>query len=428
MRNIIYIMLVIYLITSTSLAQESRTWTSKSGAKVEASFIKVIGTSVALKKSDGSMIQISRAGLSFVDNQYLDSLLANREPITVYVKPMDWDLMVLYSEVSAPANEAKGQNALEAKRRDSQGRRPGEHKGDRTIVKQNDTLKYKYQPIGDYKWHEDSTWRVFSTEEVTGEILGTGPYINDKRSTSGRYIFVKYQLENNSGIERNALVPFLYDANTNMFKTIDDMHFYMPDNCIDPRNDRLGNGLFRDYCTIYEVPLDAKDLRLKVFTYATYEFRGRYIPVSMNSVILNIRRKSNLERQEEQKQREQDLSNMFILSDISVAAFHATRPQGPTVLKALARLDDYFNYEFSTSSNPNVEKEYWSIRLVDADNNNIGNGYIRKNARGEALFSLLKDGISHPVIVRVRYPPNSQDSGIFILDDFKEDSETPDPE
>ena len=136
----------------------------------------------------------------------------------------------------------------------------------------------------------------------------------------------------------------------------------------------------------------------------------------------DAKRQAELERQEQLR------IEMFKPSGLSVKEFHATRPQTPVVFKARAELDDYFNYDFSTLYNPDIEKIFWSIRLTADEGDRLGNGYILKAGRGESLFTLLKDGKSHPVIVRVHYPSDSDDSSVFHLDDYKELQEEPQSE
>lgn len=110
-------------------------------------------------------------------------------------------------------------------------------------------------------------------------------------------------------------------------------------------------------------------------------------------------------------------ADLFKPSDISVAVFHATKPTTITVFQVMARIGDYFNYEFST---PSAKEKYWSISLKTLNGDDLGYGYISKKKRGDALFSYLKDGKEHPISVRVKYLPNAEDNGCFLLEDFRE--------
>lgn len=125
---------------------------------------------------------------------------------------------------------------------------------------------------------------------------------------------------------------------------------------------------------------------------------------------------------EQEKERELALARkaMFTPTGMSVAEFHATRPTRPIVFAASAKLDDYFNYEFRDDE---AERLYWSVSLDTPEGDIIGNGYILKKGRGEDLFALIKDGKQHPVLVRVKYNVNSEDSSCFLLEDFQPRSE-----
>ena len=68
------VVLILICTTFSASGQTSRVWTSKSGATIEDVFVKTANDSVTLEKSDGTMIQISRAGLAPQDNEYLRSL------------------------------------------------------------------------------------------------------------------------------------------------------------------------------------------------------------------------------------------------------------------------------------------------------------------------------------------------------------------
>ena len=125
--------------------------------------------------------------------------------------------------------------------------------------------------------------------------------------------------------------------------------------------------------------------------------------------------------QDEIDRKEQARRNRFVPSGMSVAAFRATRPTTPTVFLANAQLSDYFNYDFSDLSSPGIENLLWSVRLETPEGQDIGHGYIPKNKdRGAALFSLLKDGKWHPIVARLKYLTNSEDSGVFVIIDYKE--------
>lgn len=84
--NKILFAFAIFIITfeydnTTAFAQDSRIWTSKSGATIEASVINIQGNDVVLRKLDGVTVKIDRSGLSPQDNEYLQSLSLGKSEV-----------------------------------------------------------------------------------------------------------------------------------------------------------------------------------------------------------------------------------------------------------------------------------------------------------------------------------------------------------
>ncbi|MBI2441564.1 MAG: hypothetical protein HYV35_09350 [Lentisphaerae bacterium] len=96
---------------------------------------------------------------------------------------------------------------------------------------------------------------------------------------------------------------------------------------------------------------------------------------------------------------------------VSPEEFRATRPTTPVRFRVLAKLDDYYNYEFR-----DAQDFAWSIALTDGGEKNIGHGYAKKNtAMGQYLFKKLKDGKKHPIVVEVQCLPNASDGSVFLI-------------
>jgi hypothetical protein len=96
---------------------------------------------------------------------------------------------------------------------------------------------------------------------------------------------------------------------------------------------------------------------------------------------------------------------------ISPEEFRATRPTSPVRLRVLAKLADYYNFEFGKAQDTD-----WSIALTDGGGNSIGHGYIKKNTpAGQQLFQTLKDGKEHSIVVDVQCLPNAESSRVFLI-------------
>ncbi len=102
-------------------------------------------------------------------------------------------------------------------------------------------------------------------------------------------------------------------------------------------------------------------------------------------------------------------------SELTLEAFKAQRPMTPTRFRILAKLSNYYNYEFRQA-----QGSHYSIELdgprVPADLN----GFVARNSpAGVALYGLLKDGRTHPVTLKLRYTPFSEDATITLITDVE---------
>ena len=96
---------------------------------------------------------------------------------------------------------------------------------------------------------------------------------------------------------------------------------------------------------------------------------------------------------------------------MSPEEFRATRPTRLVRFRVLAKLDDYYNFEFSGAQNT-----AYSIAMTVAGGADIGHGYVKKNdTMGQELFGKLKDGRKHKVVVDVQCLPNARDGSVFLI-------------
>ena len=100
---------------------------------------------------------------------------------------------------------------------------------------------------------------------------------------------------------------------------------------------------------------------------------------------------------------------------MSPEEFHATHPTKPVTFRALVKLDDYYNYDFSGKENV-----MWSVQVHTYDEKSLGNGYVKKESKlGRFLFAKLRDGKWHKAVVDLRYLPNQEDSGGFLISNLR---------
>ena len=81
------------------------------------------------------------------------------------------------------------------------------------------------------------------------------------------------------------------------------------------------------------------------------------------------------------------------------------RPSNAVLLRAMANVDDYFNYEFTD------DLRFLCLKLESADSSKVIYAYVPRTSKmAAALPSLFGKGNSIPVTVRIAYPLNAQSS------------------
>lgn len=99
----INIVLIGVLIASSSALADMRIWTSIKGDTIEAEYVNIIGTKVALKTQNGKTIKVPMAGLSDADHDYLKELIPPKIKIDVDVDK-DRDTVSSYSSTYGSYN------------------------------------------------------------------------------------------------------------------------------------------------------------------------------------------------------------------------------------------------------------------------------------------------------------------------------------
>ena len=100
---------------------------------------------------------------------------------------------------------------------------------------------------------------------------------------------------------------------------------------------------------------------------------------------------------------------------MAVAEFHAAKPTHPVTFTALARLADVYNPESGYG-----EKENLSVLLEGAKSReSLWWGYIQRTSlKGKDLYELLRDGLQHKIIVKLKYRSKQDDERHFQITDF----------
>jgi len=101
-------------------------------------------------------------------------------------------------------------------------------------------------------------------------------------------------------------------------------------------------------------------------------------------------------------------------NEYTLSAYKAQTPSGPVKFRLMAKLADYYNYQFM-----GAEKVAYSVRLTEKRGWRPIYGYIPKHtAGGKKLFEVLKDGKEHEVIVLTKYSAETRDNSVVDIVEF----------
>ena len=97
---------------------------------------------------------------------------------------------------------------------------------------------------------------------------------------------------------------------------------------------------------------------------------------------------------------------------MSWAAYRATRPKTDTRMALTAKLSDYYNYDYR-----DLVDTYWAVNFTDLSHKESADttGYIKKDTPdGKTIFEILKDGMSHNMILESKYKANDGSNTVEI--------------
>jgi len=103
---------------------------------------------------------------------------------------------------------------------------------------------------------------------------------------------------------------------------------------------------------------------------------------------------------------------------MSWAVYRATRPKTDTRMALTAKLSDYYNYDYR-----DLVDTYWAVSFSDMSHKESADatGYIRKDTPdGKKIFDILKDGMSHNMILESKYKSNDGSNTVEITKFVKE--------
>lgn len=113
----------------------------------------------------------------------------------------------------------------------------------------------------------DVAWEVLSAENIGSTLKGSRsryPFFQKDLSTVGYFIKVRFVVANTGDELLSVTVPGLIDSRDREFASSPDATYWVPEGEDILLLDNINPGLGRIYTAIYEVPADAKGLKLRV--------------------------------------------------------------------------------------------------------------------------------------------------------------------
>ena len=242
--------------------EEVREWTAKTGKSVKAEFVKFEDGQVFLKLEDGNILQAQIEKLCDEDRFYI------LEKTTV----------------------AKEINVAYGVGRDGYLRESGESP-DATY---KDTVTFTItgiQPDGSAKTVKDSRWQYVAAETYNGKIDPVRPGYDKALSTEGKFLLVKFSVENDSPLPVAVPPPLLIDQRDRKYLPLDNYNTdpYVPEGFLRTEADIVQPGFKKNFCTLYEVPPQSEISALEVFPVRTQPFQVRSFNVAGKRIHVRLK-------------------------------------------------------------------------------------------------------------------------------------------
>ena len=133
--------------------------------------------------------------------------------------------------------------------------------------------------IGDKVEFGDSTWVVLSAREV-GATLPKAMFATEKRSSGGKFIYVRYKVTNNTNEEEQILfTPAVSDSRGRRYEELDESEMYLPDGETGMTIEPLPPSLPKTFSALFEVAEDSAGV---VFLARSLGFDKQEKPVALN--------------------------------------------------------------------------------------------------------------------------------------------------
>jgi hypothetical protein len=117
---------------------------------------------------------------------------------------------------------------------------------------------------------EEAEWLVLDVEDK-GKTMKPSSEFGEEAKTDGRFIQVHFKIKN-TGNKPGTLIelPKLTDSSNREFNPYDKQYSYLPKGAQQAILDTIQPSMQREYYEIFEVPADAKNLKLKIASFGLF--------------------------------------------------------------------------------------------------------------------------------------------------------------
>lgn len=242
-------------------AEELRTWTGSKGNRIEASFVKLDGASVLLKRKDGETVSAKLADLCEADRAYVQEITYVPRDVIVSFK----------KNVNGLVGEESGTSPI-ATIRDTV-----------TIRLVDERADNKAETLG------DSRWKIESVDALGNRIKPQKEGLADELVTEGKFVFVTYTVENDSNLPLTVPSPVLIDKRGRKFLQAakPEAKAYLSSNVLLADIDSIQPGFKKLFCAFYELPAEAEPAIVEVFPSKTSRYAIQQFQVKGKQIVVD---------------------------------------------------------------------------------------------------------------------------------------------
>ncbi len=246
MARKIFIIMALFVALLSDAAEEVRTWTGKTGATIEASFVKEEKGVVTLRRKDAVQVQVKLDALCDDDREYIKDL--------IYIAK---EIKVIFKRTRGEFGLSLVKGSEDATIRDS-------------VVVQVDLAPGEQKE----NLQNDSLWCIVSVDVLGKSITARDDKSAPTLKTDGVFVFVTYRVRNNMRHPVSVISPRLIDSEERAFSQAarSDAYNYIPEGTRLASVEHLQPGFTKLYCAFYEIPEGATPMAVEIYPCLAREY------------------------------------------------------------------------------------------------------------------------------------------------------------